>query len=377
MAGRRNLSAPKKIRKVAAGKSVQYIADIRHMGNEPEVKGKILDEKTLARVFSWYNYMCSRTQVREYLENFFKTHKRPDELKLLKQVPDGWLNAQVAWFARTESRGAILTEAHRARIETRIQEMFAGAGVQTQQREEPKVTENVISIQDRIHDKVSEFVAEFEKAVDAEGWTISMYQWMQNKGIPSSLANRVAEQFREVAEEAQLLISKQCDPSLKEGYNYTAAQLKQRAAFYQSILNDCARHAQNAKAQRAPRKKKAVSMDKKLKSLKFQKECAEFKIVSIDPEKIVGAQELITFNTKYKTLTQFVALGNTGLDIKGTTVLSYDEEKSKSYRIGRKTQEHLETALRGGKRAFAKMLGTLKTCTLQHRINDNTILLKV
>jgi hypothetical protein len=55
----------------------------------------------------------------------------------------------------------------------------------------------------------------------------------------------------------------------------------------------------------------------------------------------------------------------------------YDEAKSKSYRLGRKTEEHLETALRGGKRAFAKMLGTLKECGLQHRINENTILLKV
>ena len=154
-----------------------------------------------------------------------------------------------------------------------------------------------------------------------------------------------------------------------------SAQLKQRAAFYAGILADCDRHASNKKP--VVRKKKVVTADKKLKSFKFQKESKEFKVVSINPEKVLGADELITFNARYKTLTHFVAVDKSGLDVKGTTILNYDEEKSKSYRIGRNTEAHIETALRGGKRAFAKMIASLKTCTLQHRINENTILLKV
>jgi hypothetical protein len=92
---------------------------------------------------------------------------------------------------------------------------------------------------------------------------------------------------------------------------------------------------------------------------------------------MLGSEELVTFNTKYKILTHFYALDRAGLGVKGTTIVNYDETKSKSYRIGRKTEEHIEIALRGGKRAYNKMLEALKTCTLQHRINENTILLRI
>lgn len=378
MAGRRSLVALKK-KKVTAGKSVQYIADIRHMGEEPDLKGKFLDERLLSRTFNWYNYMCTRVQAREYIEAYLKANKRVGDLKVLKKVADVWIIPQAGWLARIVARGGILSDVYVQRLELRLTEIFAKAEIKTEvPAEEKKPAAVVISIQDRVKDKVSNFIAEFEKAIDEEGWTLSMYDWLQNKEIPANLANKVAEFYKPIAEEAAELISKKCNPSLKEGYaTYTADQLKRRAAFYQGILADCARHSGNVKKQRVVRKKKVVTIDKKLKSFKFQKESPEFKVVSINPEKIVGAEELVTFNTRYKLLTHFVAAGNKGLDVKGTTILHYDEEKSKTYHIGRKTEEHLETALRGGKRAFAKMIGSLKTTTTQHRINENTILLKV
>ena len=379
MAVRRNL-ALKKTKKVTAGKSVQYITDIRHMGEEPELKGKILTDKLLSRTFNWYNYMCSRVQAREYIETYLKANKRNDDLKLLKRVPDVWIIPQAGWLARILNRGGILSETYVERLDTRLAEILGKANVKNDDAstEEKKTVAPVVSIQDRVKDKVSNFIAEFEKAIDEQGWTPSMYEWLQSKEIPAALANKIAEFYKPVADEAAELIGKRCDASLKEGYStYNAEQLKRRAAFYQSIMTDCARHAGNAKKQKVIRKKKVVTVDKKLKSFKFQKESTEYKVVSVNPEKVVGAQELITFNTKYKLLTRFVALGNTGLDVKGTTIINYDEANSVSYRIGRKTEEHLETALRGGKRAFTKMLSGLKTCAIQHRINENTILLKV
>ena len=63
--------------------------------------------------------------------------------------------------------------------------------------------------------------------------------------------------------------------------------------------------------------------------------------------------------------------------MKGTTLVGYDESLSKGYRIGRKTEEAVGIILKGGKRAVSKLLEGLKECTLQHRCNENTILLKV
>jgi hypothetical protein len=72
----------------------------------------------------------------------------------------------------------------------------------------------------------------------------------------------------------------------------------------------------------------------------------------------------------------FNAAERSTLDVKGTTMINYDEVKSKTYRVGRKTEQHVATALKGAKRAVSKMLEELKTATLQHRINENTILLR-
>jgi len=367
-------SKPKKVR---AGKTAQRIADLKYMGDEPDVKGKIVDDVDLTRVFNWYNYMCSRVDAREYVEAYLKANKRNEDLKTLKRVPETWVNLQAGWLARILTRGGILNDAYMAKLELRIKEMFTKAGAKTETIEEGKKPEPPkVNIQDRIKDKVSEFIGEFDEAIDKSGWTLSMYDWLQQKQIPANQAKIVAEFFRPIAEEAALLISRNADSGLKEGYaNFTSAQLKQRAAFYASILADCDRHASNKKP--VIRKKKVVTPDKKLKGFKFQNESKDFKVVSINPEKVLGAEELITFNTRYKTLTHFVAVGKSGLDIKGATILNYDEEKSKTYRIGRKTEEHIEIALRGGKRAFGKMIASLKTCTLQYRVNENTILLKV
>jgi hypothetical protein len=321
--------------------------------------------------------MCSRVDAREYVEAYLKANKRNDDIKTLKRVPETWVNLQAGWLARILTRGGILNDAYMAKLELRIKEMFTKAGAKTETIEEDKKPElPKANIQDRIKDKVSEFIGEFDEAIDKNGWTLSMYDWLQQKQIPANQAKIVAEFFRPIAEEAALLISRNVDPGLKEGYSsFTSAQLKQRAAFYASIIADCDRHASNKKP--VIRKKKVITPDKKLKSFKFQNESKDFKVVSINPEKVLGAEELVTFNTRYKTLTHFVAVGKSGLDVKGATILNYDEEKSKTYRIGRKTEEHIEIALRGGKRAFGKMIASLKTCTLQHRVNENTILLKV
>jgi len=367
-----------KAKKVRAGKTAQHIADLRHMGDEPDVKGKTLNDVELASAFNWYNYMCSRVEAREYVENYLKIKKRNGDIKALKSVPDVWINLQAGWMARIVSRGGILSNKYADRLNQRIDEMLINAGAKLEVVEEKKAEQPKPTVQDRIKDKVSDFIGQFEEAIDKEGWNLSMYDWLQKHQVPAAQAKIVAEFYRPIAEEAALLVGRGADPELKEGYsNYTSAQLKQRAAFYAGIIADCDRHSSNNKKVRVVRKKKAVSPDKKLKNFKFQKESKDYKLVSINPEKVLGAGELLTFNTRYKILTLFVAADKAGLDVKGTTILKYDEALSKSYRIGRKTEEHLETALRGGKRAFAKMVTSLKTCNLQHRINENTVLLKV
>lgn len=359
-------------------KATGNIVNSKHMGDEPFFKGDTPSDLDYSKALTWYNIMCTKADARDYLETYLKNTGRNAEIKTLRRVPDTRVSDHAAWIARMLSRGVKLTDRSRNKMEELLQTSLQHAEAPKPAKADLTHPQPKITVQDRIRDKVSDFIGEFEELTDRDGLTVSMYDMLQKKQLPPNLASQVASFFRPIANEANEVLKKDCDPQLKEGYrNYTTAQLKQRAAYYNNVIADCERYASNNKKQRAVRKKKAIPAEKKLKTFKFQKESKEYKLASINPEKVIGAQELLTFNTKYKLLTHFVAEERSSLDVKGTTIINFDQAKSKTYRIGRKTEEHVETALRGGKRAFSKMLDTLKTSTLQHRINENTILLRV
>jgi len=368
------LTKPKPKKNERVGKTAQYIADLKFMGEEPVVKGIVeLDDMTITKIFGWYNYMCTRSDARQYLQDFFKIQGEDTNLEMLKTVPDIWISVTAAWYARILNRGGILEMPHVKKFRFRLTEMFSKSTLNKalEITDEPVSEEVTVKVR-KPSTKISDFIGEFEEAIDKSGWTLSMYEWLQNKQIPSNQAKIVEEFYAPIVEEANLSLT---STKVKEGYNhYTSAELKKRAAFYSGIVADCQRHASNKK--QIVRKKKTISADKKLKDLKFQAESKDFKVVSINPEKILGSSELVTFNTKYKTLTQFIALTESGLDVKGTTILNYDEDKSKTYRIAKNTEINIEMVFRSGRRAFLKNLEKLKTATLQHRINENTVLLK-
>jgi hypothetical protein len=145
------------------------------------------------------------------------------------------------------------------------------------------------------------------------------------------------------------------------------------------IVEDADRILTNTKAVRKPRKKKVLSVDKRVSRVKYQKEDTELKLVSIPPAKILGAQELWTYNTKYNFLSVYRASGEAGLDVKGTTLLDYDEKASYFKKLGRRPAEHLANIIGTTKGRLKKTMDEIKADaqSVNGRINENTILLRV
>jgi len=362
-----------KTRKVKATRSAQYLTDLKHMGEEPDVAGKTLFGTELGHVFSWYNYMCSRTEAREYVENYLKSHKRQADLVAFRKVPDAYIDTVAAWQARIMMRGGSTGSDTAEKFSKRLADMLKHGN----RKSVDTMSDSKPSIQNRISDKISNTIGELDELIDQEGWTIDVYEWLTQKQVPQAYAKHIAEFFKQTADEAVLLISKKAPNDLLEGYkSFNKTELKQRANFYTKLIADCARYADVVKKRRVVnRTKKPITAEKMLKTFKHQTESKEYKIASVKPEKILGCQELWTFNTRYKTLHVFYANGPAGLSVKGTTILGYDENKSRGFRIGRKTQEYLGMTLKGGVRNLSKIMA-LKPCTLQHRCNENTILIK-
>jgi hypothetical protein len=131
-------------------------------------------------------------------------------------------------------------------------------------------------------------------------------------------------------------------------------------------------------AARKPRKKKPVSMEKKLSRLQFLKEYDDYDIVSINPEKIVGADELWVFNVRYDILQVYRSIDDNGLDVKGTTILNYDPDISIGKRTGRYSVKYIEAVKANTKAGLKNVMKDIKSVdiALNGRLNEHCVLLR-
>ena len=175
---------------------------------------------------------------------------------------------------------------------------------------------------------------------------------------------------------------------LTEGYAHLKkADIKMFTTAIEELMTALDFVIDTAKATRAPRKSKPKSATKLVEKLKFSKTDDKFQLASINPDQIIGANELWVFNTKTRKLGKYVAKNidpkgmgrvGSGLSVKGTTIIQYDEELSLQKTL-RKPADQLKEFKGAGKVALRKFLDDIKTTDtkLNGRCNPDTILLKV
>ena len=370
---RRQALIQKRQKAVRVTKSEQYIVNKKYLGDEPLLKDGYSNSE-YSNALTWYNYMCTNSEAKEYIQDYLKSKGRTIELKHFNRVPDNTIPTTAAWIARIMIRGTKLQPESVHFFETKLAECIKKVINVVEVREEKAP---VISVHQRMRERGSEIVGEIESMID-KGEVFSLYDWLKANEIPAAYSQTIIAHYAPWLAEL-LEASEGEDEQLKEAYHYlTKKQLKERIMFFHKLIEDAERYGSVTKKTRAPRKPRTVSNEKLLKNFKYQKEDKNFKIASINPEKIIGAQELWTFNTKYKTLTVLRALDRGGLKVKGTSIINYDEKISVTKRTGRKPEEIVDKVLKGGKIILRKLMDDLKgDAALTYRINENTILLKV
>jgi hypothetical protein len=366
---RRPALIAKKTKKTRVTRSESFLINRKYMGDEPEFLGA-MTEGEMAIAYNWYNAMADKSDIKEYTETWLKNQKRLDELKKFRAVPDEWINHTCGAIARMINRGYEVP-AHSKKF---LEETFAY--ILTKAKVVAPTVERT-SIQDRMREKQSDIIGDIEELLDSNA-SFSLYEWLKGRQIPAAYCPSIISYYAPMLDEL-LEAFEGKDQQLNEGYrHFTKKKLKERIEFFNSLITDAERYGSVTKKTRAPRKPRPVSIEKKLKNLKFQKEDNGFKIASINPEKIIGCQELWTFNTKYKTLTVFRAIDRGGLQVKGTSIINYDESNSFTKRTGRKPEEYVKRVLDGGKIVLRKLMEELKSdAPLAFRVNENTILMKV
>lgn len=367
---RRPAIISKKPKKVRVNRSESYLINRKYMGDEPEFLGA-MTEGEMAIAYNWYNAMADKSDIKEYTETWLKNQGRLAELKRFKAVPDEWVNHTCGAIARMISRGYDVP-AHSKKF---LEETFAYTLTKAKIQSESNIPKQ--SIQERMRDKQHDIIGDIEELIDSEQ-PFSLYDWLKAKEIPAAYCPAIVSYYAPWLEEL-IEVLEGSDPQLKEAYSHmTKTMVKNRVVFFSNLIEDAERYGNVTKKTRTPRKPRTISVEKKLKNLKFQKEDNNYKIASINPEKIIGAQELWTFNTKYKIVTVFRAIDRGGLQIKGTSITNYDETASLSKGTGRKPEIVLDKLQKSGKIVLRKLMEELSTDKpLQVRINENTVLMKV
>lgn len=374
MARRQLIARTKKKPRVT--KSETWLVNHKYLGDEPLLKDNFTQSQ-YGNALTWYNYMSTTNDAREYLETYLKNNNRAVEAKKIKSVPDTWVPTTAAWVSRIIARGTNLPQRSRDFIEESLVKAFSKVEVE---KSEASTSAPTVSIQQRMKDKADEILGEIENVVDqrAELPDFSLYDWLKKKEIPAVYAAMIPGRYAAWLQELLDAVDK-VDEQLVEAYARTPKKkMNYDIKFFNMLIEDAERYADTTKKIRKPRKPRTISVEKKLKSLKYQKEDSNFKIASVSPEKVIGCQELWTFNTKYKTLTVLRAIDRGGIQVKGTSFTGYDEKNSFTKRTGRKPEQYVDKVLNGGKIVLRKLMDEIKgDAQLAYRSNENTILLRV
>jgi len=356
-------------KRVSASTASELIHNMYH-GPEPTL------DKDLGTQLNWYSACAKDEEVVEWLVEYFTVIDRPEDAEKVKHIDNDWIPRTAGFLARLALRGYDLTEHNLAHMEETFQRAVQ-LGYHKDEAAKIAVKEKP-SVQEHIREKASDVIGELEGMIDDgvidENW--DLVNWFQSNQISAVVAKRVADHFQPIADEFMEVFSSD-DEQLQEGYSKIAPDVLERQAIIYTILaNTAAGYASSGKAIRKPRKKKPVPIEKLLKNFHYAKQYE--KLTSIDPAKIVSGQELWTFNFKNKLLSVYRAVDSDGLKIRRSLITNIDEKTSMAKKIGRKTDERIETVLNGGKVQLRKLMDSINGGTLPvKRVGKDTILLRV
>ena len=383
-------------------------------------------------VHSWYYENFKPAELYAFVaEWMIKEEYSKEDVKAVKAAPNSALSITAAIVARMDMMGAPrLTKPeadHWLSLPGTMGELkcsidflkesvakYIEAGkdkvAEKEEEEKEKVNVYVPSIQERIRDQAVEQSEDID--IWLEGWIedpnsfdpkgFDFKRHFGSKGVTQAHARKLKSFYEDTLADyddlermptkGQLAKMSEHDADmweqLKEGYAHVKkADIKKLRTAISELMVALDFIIDQAKATRKPRKAKPRSADKVISKLKFLKVDEKYKLASINPIDVVGANELWVFNVKTRKLGKYIAssidpkgLGRegTGLSVKGTTIIGFDEKLSVQKTL-RKPDEQLKEFKGAGKVALRKFLEDINTTDtkLNGRSNLDTVLLKV
>ena len=348
-------------------------ANLVMAGNEPKVAQELTNSE-LGKILNWYSQNKVAKDAQKYASDYFKKRLKTTLNASGREIPTTF-----GFVCRILSNGASITG--------RDLDWFNEIVEQMKSKKAKKIEDvpekiNVVSIQDRVNEKVSEIIGELEGAID--DYIISKFKTIPSPyGIMHDKAKamhaiKIIEWFSKRQQEYDEVINTD-DVDLKEGYsNFSKNELKKLWSFCGDIITDAMKIADESKATRKPRKKKSKSPEQLVAKVQYAKECEEYKLKSEDPKQIIGSTSIWVFNTKTRKLGVYHALDSQGFGVKGTSLTNFSEMKSVQKTL-RKPEAILPDVVKGAKVFLRNAMESVnsKASGLTGRLNSDTILIKI
>jgi len=362
-------------------------ADTKYMGDEPffpvQPEG---GSRTVALTygFTWYNRFYGKKDAKELLAQYLDHNNRESDAKIIRKVDEKEFLMTLCWLARMTLRGLELTEHEELTLQNEISRLVKVVN-------KPEVIEKEVAPSNRPN--IQELMR--EKARDAAGELEGIFDEFITEGKVTQKTVDLVAKFNVMPQHIPLIVeiwkkkqlefeevSETDDKELKEAYgNLGKVQLRNTLKFIEQVLSDLNSYISIKKASKAPRKKKAVPVEKIVSKLKYLKEFKEpankLDLISVHPTKLHGASEAWVYDTARRKLHHYIADDySKAFTVKGNTILGFDNTTSEIKTL-RKPGEQIKEIM-GSKPAARKYFKDIKAVGTvpTGRFNENMIILK-
>jgi hypothetical protein len=343
-------------------------------GHEPKFDRE-LSKIELMSTLNWYTQNKDTKDAVKYANDYFKKNYKLNVDSVIKNYPTTF-----GFVCRILNNGGSVNEKELIWFNetiVKIKEDLAKPKIDVVVDDKP-VQPN---IQDRIREKASECIGELEGLLDE--YIISKftsnpkpYGIMHTLNIKGVHTNRILEHWKRIRSDYDNALTTE-DELIKEGYsNFSKTEIKKIVGFCDSVITDAMKVVSEANKTRKPRQRKQKSPEQLVSKLKYLDKHEE--LVSENPKDIIGALQLWVYNTKSRKLGCYNAEDASGLSVKGSSIISFNESKSIQKKL-RKPEVTLPEVLKGGKVYLRTALDDIKAvaATLNGRLNADTILLRI
>lgn len=348
------------------------LAEEKQVGYETTDWGAVSSSEFISKVretINHYNYFYDHKSVVKWAHEWAKNNLTKLQAQNLQACEDSMISRTACHYAKMMTNGAKFDTKTQKWVKMKLMESVERGEIRRKNKAEaPKVAAKK-SPAELMKERASDLLAEIDEVIDItfneRNWDkteFSMFDFLKLQDAPYLNAKRAYDYLLPQYEEFVELTTKKTD-DLVEAYSHLGdiCVWNSIKRFYKTMLDDTQLYMNSKKAVRnSYTKKKVKTASSQVQNLKYKKDSPEYKITSVDPTTIVGASQVILFNTRTRVATFLVAAAPTGFEVDRQSIKGVDVEKSSRRKL-RNPDKFFKENARSTKTKLAKSYASQKT----------------